>query len=190
MSVATVTPRVVSLPVPPRPFVASDLDDIAWDGRRWEVIDGMLVVSPAPFAPHQYCIGELYLLLRAACPPELMVMLSPFDWKPPEGDMLEPDLLVMRDQDYADGPLRDTPLLVIEVLSRSNPALDTAVKRARYEALGVPAYWMLDPRPPGALVALRLIEGRYEEEANCAGGEGFDAEHPFSVRIVPASVVR
>ncbi len=47
MSGATLTPRVVSLPVPQRPFVASDLDDVAWDGRRWEVIDGMLVVSPA-----------------------------------------------------------------------------------------------------------------------------------------------
>ncbi|MGH9070131.1 MAG: Uma2 family endonuclease [Acidimicrobiales bacterium] len=190
MSVVTVTPRVVSLPVPPRPFVASDLDDIAWDGRRWEVIDGMLVVSPAPFAPHQYCIGRLFLLLEAACPPELMVMLSPFDWKPPEGDMLEPDLLVMRDEDYANGPLRNTPLLVVEVLSRSNPALDTAVKRARYEALGVPAYWIVNPVPPGNLFCLRLVGSRYEEVARCSGGEAFEAEYPFPVRVIPSDLVR
>ncbi|MGH9070130.1 MAG: Uma2 family endonuclease [Acidimicrobiales bacterium] len=191
MSVVTVTPRVVSLPVPPRPFVASDLDDIAWDGRRWEVIDGMLVVSPAPRPRHQYCIGELYSLLRDACPPDMLVMLSPFDWDPPEGDMLEPDLAVIRDEDYtADVPLRPTPLLVIEVLSPSNPSLDTAVKRARYESLGVPAYWMVDPAGEGSLAALRLVGSRYEEVARCSGGEAFDADYPFAVRVIPSELVR
>lgn len=117
-------------------------------------------------------------------------MLSLFDFKPPEGDMLEPDLLVMRAQAYCEGPLRETPLLVVEVLSPSNPALDTAVKRARYETLGVPAYWMLDPRPPGALVALRLVGGRYEEVGSCAGDDAYEAQYPFPVRVVPSALVR
>ncbi|MGH9071527.1 MAG: Uma2 family endonuclease, partial [Acidimicrobiales bacterium] len=181
---------VVSLVVPNRPFVASDLDDVEWDGRRWEVIDGMLVVSPAPFAPHQWSIGQLHLLLYEACPPGMLVMLSPFDWKPPEGDMLEPDLLVMRDEDYQNGPLRNTPLLVIEVLSRSNPSLDTAVKRARYEALGVPAYWIVDPIPPGSVLCLRLVEGRYDEVARCSGDESYTADYPFPVRLTPSKLVR
>lgn len=82
-----------------------------------------------------------------------------------------------------------TPLLVVEVLSLSNPALDTALKRQRYEALGVPAYWMVDPASPGTLVSLRLVDGIYEEVAGCSGEDAYDADFPFSVRVVPSSLV-
>ncbi|MGH9071143.1 MAG: Uma2 family endonuclease [Acidimicrobiales bacterium] len=190
MSSVVVAPEVVTLPVPPRPFVAADIEHIAWDGRRWEVIDGMLVVSPSPFGRHQWSIGRLYLLLQEACPPDLLVILAPYDWISPAGDRLEPDLLVFRRDDFdPDGHLRATPLLVIEVLSRSNPGLDTAVKRARYEALGVEGYWMLDPASPGTLVVLRLVDGAYVTLADCQGDEAYAADFPFPVRVVPASLV-
>lgn len=187
---SVIGPESVTLPVPPRPWVAADIEHIEWDGRRWEVIDGMLVVSPSPLGRHQWSIGQLHLLLQAACPPELVVILAPYDWISPAGDRLEPDLLVFRRDDFdPDGHLRATPLLVVEVLSRSNPALDTAVKRARYESLGVEAYWMLDPAAPGTLVALGLVDGSYVEVVTCTGDEAYAADFPFGVRVVPATLI-
>ena len=41
------------------------------DGRRYELIDGTLIVSPGPVLPHQDMVGNLHLLLRAGCPAEL-----------------------------------------------------------------------------------------------------------------------
>ncbi len=65
------------------------------------------------------------------------------------------------------------------LLSPSNPSLDTAVKRARYEAPGVPAYWMVDPAGSGSLVALRLVDGRYEEVAAARVASHFMPTSPF-----------
>ncbi len=190
MSTITTTPEAVTLTLPQGPFSASDLDDIPCDGRKWEVIDGMLVVNPSPIGRHQTCVGELYVLLRAACPSELRVILSPYDWVTPSGDRLEPDLLVVRRSEFeSGGHLHATPLLCAEVLSPSNPAYDTAVKRARYEALGVPAYWMADPVSPGRLVALNLVGGQYQEVADCSGAQPFEAAFPFPVRVLPSDLV-
>lgn len=40
-------------------FTVDDLDAIAEDGLQWELLDGMLLVTPAPKAMHQSVIGEL-----------------------------------------------------------------------------------------------------------------------------------
>jgi hypothetical protein len=40
-------------PKPGEPFTVDDLERMPDDGRRYELIDGMLIVSPAPAMPHQ-----------------------------------------------------------------------------------------------------------------------------------------
>ena len=51
-----------------RPLTRADLETLPDDGHRYELIDGTLVVSPAPRRGHQVVVGNLYLLLlRAAC---------------------------------------------------------------------------------------------------------------------------
>ena len=58
-------------------FTRADLDAMPDDGRRHELIDGSLIVTPAPSRRHQRAVGELYLLLRRTCPPELEVFSRP-----------------------------------------------------------------------------------------------------------------
>lgn len=117
-------------------------------------------------------------------------MLSPFDWRPPTGESFQPDLMVIQFEDFdPDGPLRHTPMLVVEVLSTSNPAQDRTVKRARYAALGVPNYWIVNPLDP-EIVALRLaVSGQYQQVARIAGRRLFRTDDPYPVGIVPAALI-
>ena len=61
-----------------RPFTVDDLEGMPDDGNRYELIDGTLLVTPAPGWPHQEMGGALYVLLREHCPPELRVLMAPF----------------------------------------------------------------------------------------------------------------
>ncbi len=49
-----------------RPFTVDDLEGMPDDGNRYELIDGTLIVSPAPGRRHQTVVGELFVALRAA----------------------------------------------------------------------------------------------------------------------------
>ena len=61
-----------------RTLTRADLQDLPEDdGHRYELIDGVLLVSPALRARHQAVVRNLHLLLRAACTPDLQVFLAP-----------------------------------------------------------------------------------------------------------------
>lgn len=167
---------------PARPFTYDDLEEMPEDGYRREIIGGALIVTPSPTGGHQSIIGNLYIILRAAAAADTRVILSPYDWKTPDGGTLVPDLVVIRGQDFdRRGPLGTSavPLLVVEVLSPSNRAYDRSYKRATYERFGVPSYWIVDPSGP-ALLALRLVNAAYEIEADVSVGR-FASEWPFPV---------
>lgn len=174
----------------PRPFTYEDLEEMPDDGYRREIIGGSLIVTPAPNAGHQRIAARLTAALLAAERPDTVVLVAPCDWHLPSGDNLEPDLLVIDRSDFDPAgpvPSSATPLLVAEILSACNANQDRMVKRALYESLGVPAYWIVDPWVPSVL-SLRLDGGHYQVEAEVAGGEVFVTEWPFTVRLVPAEL--
>jgi Uma2 family endonuclease len=63
-------------PLPDRPMTVADLDDTPDDGCRYELDDGVLVVSAAPLPVHQRVLHRLEVLLEAACPPDLAVEIA------------------------------------------------------------------------------------------------------------------
>ena len=158
------------------------------DGRRRELIDGTLIVNPAPRTLHQRVSARLMVLLANACPPELEVLAAPLDYKVSDHTMLIPDLTVARKSDYGLLRLEKTPLLVIEIRSPSTARLDLGTKRLTYEAAGVPSYWIVDPDEPSVLV-LELVDGAYVERALAVGTDEFNATAPFPVRIVAVDLV-
>lgn len=177
---------------PARPFTYEDLEDMPDDGYRREIIGGSLIVTPAPNARHQLVVGQLLAILHSAKTAVSTVLTAPYDWKLPDGGSVQPDLVVVRREDVdLDGPLPASarPMLVVEVLSPSNPEQDRAVKKALYEHLGVSGYWLVDPGVP-SVVALRLKGGRYEVEAAVAGSDALESDWPFPVRVVPADLLR
>jgi Uma2 family endonuclease len=175
---------------PAAPFTFADLDAMPDDGRRWELIGGSLVVSPAPFGAHQWCAGRLYRMLDEASTPGTVVIPAPYDWLAgATRESFQPDVTVIRRGDFdPDGPLRATPLLVVEIISPGREAPDRTLKRARYEALGVPAYWIVDPAIP-SLTELRLSgRGQYAERVTATGGDRFTTDYPFPVELTPAAL--
>lgn len=120
------------------------------DGKRYELIDGELLVSPSPSWLHQYAVGSLYERLapyvrqqRAGC-----AMAAPADLDLKSGQLSQPDLFVV--PRTVDGRVPrswaecDVPILVAEVLSPSTARYDRITKRLRYLRSGVAEYWIVD----------------------------------------------
>ena len=171
-----------------REFSRSDLDRMPDDGHRYELIDGCLVVTPAPKPSHQRAAFRLAKLLDDACPPELEVLMAPLDVVLDASTVLQPDVLVARRDDFTERDLPTAPLLAVEVLSPSTRLVDLNLKRARYEAADCPSYWVVDPDVP-SLTAWDLVEDAYVEVAAVVGVETFEARLPFPVTVIPSDLV-
>lgn len=172
-----------------RPFTTDDLEAMPDDGNRYELVDGMLFVSPAPGIRHQKIVLQLGIRLDAACPKDMHVLPAPFAVRPSDTTELQPDLLVAREEDLTETLLPVAPVLAVEVLSPSTALNDLNTKKAAYERLGVPSYWVVDPQQPGLTVFELADDGRYLQVAEVKGEDAFEAERPFPVRIVPAELL-
>lgn len=121
--------------------------DAAPAGERWELVEGKVLVTPAPHWVHQRIIGRLFVLLDAYVRPRGFgeVFASPLDVKLQPGLVLQPDLLVV-----PAGELRRRSdivrrlLLAAEIVSPSSARYDRVVKRPHYQRNGVSEYWIVD----------------------------------------------
>lgn len=183
MGVVTIMPRTGE------EWTVDDLDRLPDDGLQYELLDGLLLVTPAPIPVHQRAIGNLHLLLRAACPPGNEVFLAPLDWRPDLLTSLQPDLLVVRNEDVGEANVTAPLVLAVEVLSPSTRRKDLVLKRSKYEDSGVACYWVVDPAAP-SLLALELRDGTYVPAAEVHGPERARLHHPFPVEIIAEALVR
>ena len=172
-----------------RPFTVDDVEAMPDDGNRYELIDGMLFVSPAPVARHQKIVAKLLVTLDAACPADMHVLPAPFAVRPSNSTELQPDVLVARQEDLTEKLLPVAPVLAVEVLSPSTALNDLNTKKAAYERLGVPSYWVVEPQQPSLTVFELDGEGRYRQVAEVKGEDAFEAQQPFPVRVVPLELL-
>jgi len=186
MSVVTLTD---AWPKPGEPFTVGDLDRMPDDGHRYELLDGTLIVSPAPGLPHQRVAAVLVALLELACPEDLVVFPN-VGVRIGARSVLEPDAVVARPSDVSGVRLMRPPLLVAEIHSPDSALRDLNLKKAAYEQFGIPSYWVIDPDLDQPSVrAFRLVDGEYREAAHVAGDMAFRAVRPFPVEIVPSHLV-
>ena len=174
-----------------RPFTVNDLEEMPDDGRRYELIDGELLVSPAPGWPHQEASVELTVRLRQACTPEFRVLAAPFAVRHDIFNELQPDVLVAR---YADLTLKNlpaAPVLAVEIISPSSRLKDANLKKATYARLGTQCFWLVDPDlEVPTVTAWELVGGSdYQRVAHVANDEVFQSERPFPVKFSPADLV-
>jgi Uma2 family endonuclease len=183
----------MQLPVTERPLRRADLASTAGprtDGRRYELLDGTLLISPPPPSHHQRVVLNLARQLGLALPADLEVLVGPFPVGLSEDTEFSPDVLVAPAEDFTDRDLPCAPFLAIEVLSVASRRMDLEVKRARYEAAGTPYYWVVDPDLP-QLFAWELDDnGRYVDVAHVIGESCFVVERPCHLQIVPLRLLR
>ncbi|MGL5816583.1 MAG: Uma2 family endonuclease, partial [Phycicoccus sp.] len=166
-----------------RRWTREERDALPDDGSRHELVDGALVVTPSPRVRHQWVLGEIVAVLRAACPAELKVLSAPLDVVLAIDTVVQPDALVAPRGALIGRELEEAPLLAVEVLSPSTQMIDRTLKLSRYERAGTPAYWLVDPEEP-RLIAHELRDGRYTVVADVAGDDAAVLTVPFDVTIV------
>lgn len=170
-------------------FTRADLDAMPDDGQRYELIDGVLIVSPAPLWMHQRVAFNLARRLADVCPADLEVLVAPFDVALANDTVMQPDVLVASRTDYERRGLEGKPpVLGVEVLSTSTRGVDLTLKPYRLAKAGCPSYWVVDPDEP-SLVAWDLQDGTYVEVGKAVGDEEFRATRPFEVCVVPADLI-
>lgn len=117
--------------------------------EKLELIDGEVIVTPAPSLLHQEILNRVnFALLTWARGQDrpVTIGLSPVDVRFAPGRILQPDLFVVLDEVSLEtrGPLERIPEICIEILS-SNRAHDRITKRYLYGEAGVQEYWVIDP---------------------------------------------
>lgn len=173
-----------------RRLTRADLEDVPDDGYRYELVDGELIVSPAPRYRHQKVVGRLYRLLDDHCPPDLDVLFAPFAVALSEDTEIQPDLLVARRSDLLDAEthLPSAPLLAVEVLSPGSRSRDLVLKRERLERAGCPSYWVVDPEAL-RLTAWELVDGAYALVSDLGPDDTWRAEQPYPVALTPGRLL-
>jgi Uma2 family endonuclease len=120
------------------------------DGRRYEIHDGELSVTPAPGRTHQAVILRLAAALHAhvsACGLG-EVYIAPFDVILAETTIVQPDIIFVANDrlgTLSERGAEGAPTLVIEALSPSTTRTDRSTKLQLYARHTVPYYWIVDP---------------------------------------------
>lgn len=135
------------------------------DEQRFEIINGELLMSPAPDLWHQNWVGELYSILRDHIHATRLgkVFLSPVDVVLDPENIVQPDIVFIATPNEGIIQRRaifGTPELLVEIISPSTVRRDRYVKRELYARFGVKEYWIGDPANK-CLEILTLKEGCY-----------------------------
>ncbi len=157
-----------------RRYTYEDLLHTPDDGNRYEIIDGELIVSPAPRKKHQKLCYRLSRLVGGHVDERDLgeVYFAPVDVSLSGHDVVEPDLLFIRkdrlhifNDQFVAGP----PDLVVEILSPSSRGQDLGKKFALYARAGVPEYWVADPDALDLAIYVLSPQGVYERVEPVAG---------------------
>lgn len=118
-------------------------------GRKTELVDGRVVVSPSAGRRHSLANTRLgYALSSFVLDHGLGELhLAPIDCVLDEHTVYQPDLCFVRKERTRqfDDKVEGAPDLAIEILSPSNREHDTHTKFQGYAAFGVQEYWIVDP---------------------------------------------
>jgi Uma2 family endonuclease len=142
----------MGMPQTVQDWTAERVRNLPDDGRRYEVVDGELFVTPAPNVLHQRTLGNLWRALDPYVRAHLRaeVLTSPADVELDPRTLVQPDMFVAP---FVPGPAprrikswreMGTMLLAIEILSPSTARADRQVKRRRYQRAGIAEYWIVD----------------------------------------------
>jgi Uma2 family endonuclease len=154
------------------------------DGRRYEIIEGELYVSPAPTFKHQRVTTRLTSTLDVHTRVRHLgeVVTAPCDVYLAHTSIVQPDILYIsreRSSIITEANVQGAPDLVVEVISPSSTKTDKETKRDLYAKFGVHYYWVVEPMEEWIRAYELGADGFYELVAEAFGKDAF-ATPPFA----------
>ncbi len=139
------------------------------DDERYELLDGELIIMPAPSIAHQHVAMKLGTRLDTFVEEGNLGVLysAPTDVVLSDTDVVQPDLLFIsseRAHIITPANIQGAPDLIVEIRSDSTAERDETLKRNLYAERGVKEYWLVDPDAM-TIAVLLLREGGYAEVA-------------------------
>jgi Uma2 family endonuclease len=177
------------------PWTVDDVLALADDGThtRHELIDGQLIVSPAPGYPHQRASRRLAALLdqAAVASGAAVEVFEAVNVVTPSG-LVIPDIAVAH-ADAARSAELSLPAsamaAVVEIVSPATRQIDRLVKPGVYAEAGIPTYWRVELHPTPTLTVFTLDQARYAEADTLTSPGVHQVQTPFPATISLADLV-
>jgi Uma2 family endonuclease len=130
----------------------ADYQRLPDDGKRYEIIEGVLYVANAPSIEHQFTVSEIHFSLKLFVREKQLgqVFTAPLEVHLSEFSCpVQPDILFIsaaRQPPLGAKFFEGAPDLIVEVVSPSSIRLDRSIKFDAYEQAGVAEYWIVDTK--------------------------------------------
>ena len=162
------------------------------DGRRYELHEGELTVTPAPGIQHQRVTGNLFVTLRQHVFAHGLgeVFIAPVDCILSDMSVVQPDIVFVDGQHasrVSERGIEGAPTSVVEVLSPSTERTDRGRKLDLYARHGVAHCWIVDP-VAHVIDAYGLEAGAYRLAARLAGEQPGALPPFFDLLLDPAAL--
>jgi Uma2 family endonuclease len=181
-------------PWPDHLLTLEEFDALPEDNsRRYELQEGVLIVTPRAATLHQRVAGRLFESLNAQLPVgwEALQDVELVTGASFPARLRVPDLVITTDE-IVDANLPqltpDQVLVAIEIISPGSRDTDTLVKPVEYANAGIPHYWVIDLEPPVSLAVYHLVAGQRYQKAPPATGQ-FKITEPFPLSIEIADLI-
>jgi Uma2 family endonuclease len=143
------------------------------DGRRYELHQGELSVTPGPGLSHQATLRNLVVLLHRHVSSRGLgeVFPAPVDCILDNITIVQPDIVFVdtaRRSVMTERGIEGPPTLAVEIISPSSTAIDRRRKLQLYAQYAIPFYWIVDP-PARTIEAYQLAPGVYEGAGELSG---------------------
>jgi Uma2 family endonuclease len=156
--------------------------------RYFELLDGVLLVSPRPGVDHQLAVAELSHQLHDQLPFDLVGLMQVEIVMRPDGPatVRVPDLIVIPSTIADTNPPRcpaEDVLLAVEVISPGSRETDQLNKPFEYGKAGIPNYWILDLDGPVTMTAYQLVSGDYKIVGKTTGTMALTEPAPVTIDV-------
>lgn len=118
-------------------------------GRLLQLIDGDFIMAPSPSLKHQEVTRNIEFEFAKFLEknPIGKILNAPIDYYVDKYDVVQPDLVYISKEKYRilfEKGIKNTPDLIIEIISKGTENIDKNLKKDLYWRAGVKEYWIVN----------------------------------------------